>query len=1207
MTVDSSEQKSLTNPQLVSQEKTPLLTQEETHRPLAPSRLTTDPEGPGPAFTSGSTPANEIQTPPLTKDQEESTADFLGEERAMPFPVLPLPGTSKVSCDVETAAPPALDQIDSTVWGQSDSAVTAFAAPQRDKIAEYEILAVLGRGGMGVVYKARQIRLNRLVALKMILTEGNFGRESLKRFQAEAEVIAKLQHPNIVQVYEVGNNEGRPFFSLEYVDGVSLDKELKSTPATAAKVASLTETLARAIHVAHQRGIIHRDLKPANVLLTADGTPKIADFGLAKQLEDDQGQTRTGEVLGTPSYMAPEQAQGLTKQIGPASDVYALGAIMYAMLTGRPPFRGTTLLDTLEQVRTVEPVPPSRLFLKLPRDLETICLKCLQKDPKARYESAEALAEDLRRYQAGEPILARPAGTLERTAKWVRRRPLAAALVAVSVVAVVGIMAGAILYGLTQDQARILADQKSALVQRELDQERADQEYRREKEERAQADEAKFRKIEADSQQDYIAGRVAFEQEKWESAKEKFAAVLARLGSESRLNDLKERVTGLHAQAHRRLAEQANLKKLSELQDLVYFHSSRVTSLDLPANVQIVQTAAREALGLFGISEQPDDRPFLADTSYSAAEKADLASRCYGLLLVLAQATAQPLPERAPQIEAALGWLERAGKLRPTTRGYHLQRAKYLTLLGDKDGAAAETRQAKTAPVHLEALDHFLDGLERYQALQLQDALTHFDQALDLDPSYFWAHFLKGCSYLDAGRFAEAHSSFSACQGQKPAFVWIYLLRGYAQGELGAQALARAGTNENLRKQAALYFQEAEKEFRKADPQNANADAVFVLHVNRGVLRLREKMADEAIADFQVAIKLRPKQYETYANLAEAYVQKKKWSQAKDALNQALALRPKDPSLYRTRARLFLHKEYLDLTQALSDLEMALGLVGPAAAGIVVAGDHYEKGVILARLQKHPQAVAAFRACLKAWPNHVRAYRLMGESLMEMGPEHFSEALVSFNIYLNTVNRSLRTYLEATPPEPIANSYRARGVLRARLGQPAAALEDYTRALELEKDAATYTFRGWIYVVTEAPHLALRDFEKAVELDPTNGDAHAGRGWCRSLFNKYRLGVKDADEAARLAPKDSRVLFNAARIYALAIHKIELDPVERKRAGAELQVQYQNKALDLLRQALTHIPSVEGRRQFWQEYVLRDDTLTSLRRSPEFARLAEPF
>jgi WD40 repeat protein/tRNA A-37 threonylcarbamoyl transferase component Bud32 len=319
----------------------------------------------------------------------------------------------------------------------------ASAVPP-DSFGDYQIEGELGKGAMGVVYKARQVQLDRVVALKMIRSAGLADAEERARFKAEARAVARLQHPNIVQVFEVGEHEGMPFLALEFVPGGNLADQTRGVPWEARRVAALVEKLARAVCHAHEKGIVHRDLKPGNVLLTATGEPKVADFGLAKRIDTDSDLSRTGAILGTPGYMAPEQAAGKAKEVGPLADVWALGAILYELLTGRPPFRGPTVPDTLVMVRLDEPVPPSRLVGRLPRDLETICLKCLHKEPARRYATAADLADDLRRFTAGEPIHARPASAWERGWRWAKRRPAAAAVAAVSVAAA-GLLVGTLL------------------------------------------------------------------------------------------------------------------------------------------------------------------------------------------------------------------------------------------------------------------------------------------------------------------------------------------------------------------------------------------------------------------------------------------------------------------------------------------------------------------------------------------------------------------------------------------------------------------------------------------------------------------------------------------------------------------------------------------------------------------------------------------
>ncbi|MCI0743225.1 MAG: protein kinase [Gemmataceae bacterium] len=328
-----------------------------------------------------------------------------------------------------------------TAAGLSFSTIDGGAsgtAPGAPAIPGYEILERLGHGGMGVVYRARQKSLGRIVALKMVLAGVHARPEQLSRFRHEAEAVARLPHPNIVQIHEVGEHDGRPFLSLEYVEGGGLDKKLGGAPQPARDAARLVETLARAIHHAHTQGVIHRDLKPANVLLSADGAPKVTDFGLAR-FGEGSGQTQSGDILGTPSYMAPEQAAGQGSTVGPAADVYALGAILYELLAGRPPFRAENPFETLVQVMVQEPVAVRSLQPRVQRDLETICLKCLQKSPHKRYASAADLADDLRRFQDGKPILARPTPFWERTWKWARRRPALALLYAVSAAALVAV------------------------------------------------------------------------------------------------------------------------------------------------------------------------------------------------------------------------------------------------------------------------------------------------------------------------------------------------------------------------------------------------------------------------------------------------------------------------------------------------------------------------------------------------------------------------------------------------------------------------------------------------------------------------------------------------------------------------------------------------------------------------------------------------
>ncbi len=380
------------------------------------------------------------------------------EEYQLRFPALP---AERVASAAETI---------------SDGATADPPAGREWVTVGHEILGELGRGGMGVVYKARHVGLNRLVALKMIRSAEFASPAEVARFRVEAEAVARLQHPNIVPVYEVGECAppgGRgsvPYLSLEFVGGGTLAARFDRTPQPARVAAEVVEAVARGVQHAHENGIVHRDLKPANVLLTPAGTPKVTDFGLAKLLDADD-HTHTGAVLGTPAYMAPEQADGRVREVGPATDVYALGGLLYEALTGGPPFRGENAASTLEMVRTQPPVPPTRLLPTIPRDLEVIALKCLEKEAGKRYPTAAALADDLRRYLDGRPILARPVSAAERGWRWCRRNPALAVTGGLAVAAVLAVAVVSTVFAVMQtrakndllaEQGRVLAEQQKA-------------------------------------------------------------------------------------------------------------------------------------------------------------------------------------------------------------------------------------------------------------------------------------------------------------------------------------------------------------------------------------------------------------------------------------------------------------------------------------------------------------------------------------------------------------------------------------------------------------------------------------------------------------------------------------------------------------------------------------------------------------------------
>jgi tetratricopeptide (TPR) repeat protein len=1004
------------------------------------------------------------------------------------------PSGEEVPASTETTACPLCGSRDATppLPVAGPETVGAFpipSPPDRPVVAGYEVLGVLGRGGMGVVYRARHITLNRPVALKMILAGVHAGPGLRARFLAEAEAVARLQHPNIVQIYEVGEAGGCPYLALEYVDGGSLADRLRGTP-PARDAAGLVETLARAVHAAHEAGIVHRDLKPANVLLgrgdkrpacppgrklTSEDAcgyePKITDFGLAKRL-DDAGHTSTGAVLGTPSYMAPEQAAGRNKDLGPAADVYALGAILYEVLTGRPPFKGETPLDTLEQVRSREPVPPSGLRPKVPRDLETICLKCLRKEPGRRYASALVLADDLRRFRDGEPIAARPPGPAERALKWARRRPAVASLIAALGVAAPLLCLLSLAYG----TASYLAEQRRARLEQEAAGQRARANYRQ-----------------------FLAWR-----------------------------------------------------------DEALFHGTPFLGADLPADPEFTRSASQKALELFGATAEGDG-PLVLGGSYDAREQAEIATGCYELLLIRAEAVArQPGADPARR---ALRHLCRAAQVGPPTRAYHLRRARYLARLGDEAGAAREARRAEALPPQ-GAEDHVLQGDEQYRAGNLAQARRHFEDALDQQPGHFWAGYVLAVCHLRLGQAREAKPGLAACLSQRPDFAYGYLLRGLAHLQLDELDAAAA-------------------DFQKTLDLNPGSYTRYGAYVNRGALRVRQGRLDEAIADLRTATDLLPDQCEAHVNLARAYDEQHRVDEAARVLDRALPLVRRPAALHRARARLAVGRQ--DLTAALGDLDRAITLEAPG-----LASDHAERGRILHRQDQAAEAVRAYDRALRLAPDDAEVLRWR------------AEALVALRSYREAV-RSYDECLRHGPED--ADVYWARGLARANPGEHEEAVSDYTRALALRAGAPLYTDRGWAFIHCEAWQLALRDFEEAVRLDPAYVEAYTGRGYVRVKRGQYREAAADAGRAARLGPKTPESRFNLACLFAQAAGRAgaAADPTD----GDALKGHCQERALDLLRRALGDLPAGE-RLPFWRGNAA-DPDLDPIRGSAEFRRLEAAY
>ncbi len=1030
----------------------------------------------------------------------------------------------------------------------------------------YDILEELGRGGMGVVYKARHRRLQRLVALKMVLAGAHVGAVGLARFRAEAEAVAKLLHPNIVQIFETGEHEGRPFFSLEYVEGGSLDQRIAKSPTTPRAAAQLVETLARTIEVAHQRGIVHRDLKPANILLAKIGNqsstirgresdssslppdhwsrttvPKIADFGLAKRTDEDSSQTQSGAILGTPSYMAPEQAGGKNREIGPAVDIYALGAILYELLVGRPPFKAGSPIDTVRQVVEQEPVPPRQLEPRVPYDLETICLKCLEKDPSRRFATAAELADDLHRFVLGDPILARPTPAWERAWKWGRRRPTTVALLAVIALAITSGVLFVVWHNMSlRGKLDLALAEERRARQRELD----------------ALQEQQLSLIQQEGQKLFDSARVAAAAGDWSAARVDLEKALTTIGDQPRFEKLKVPAsallnkveTELRADADRRASE-SRFQEFVTKRDEAQFLGTLYTGMDLAANLAAARTSVTAALAVYGVRASRPGHPAL-DPYLNDSRKAVVRADCHQLLLILAETEAQSAPGRPPAerdefLRRALACLDQAGSLASPSRALHLRRGRYLTMLGDRSGAIAAEKKAEVAPLD-QVLDHFLMADELYRREKFAEAIKEFDQVLDRQPGHFWGRYLNAICLLRQGRPGEARALLTACLAERSDFVWLYLLRGFAQEELRA-------------------WDAADGDFQKAAKLPLDENARYVLYVNRGVLRVRQERFADAVTDLKAAIERKPGAYQAYVNLAQAYRQLGKLDLALEQLNLAIQLEPSIAHLRRLRARLRLERKEPDL--ALADFDMAIEQ--ELSSSPFHVDDLVERGRLLLARGDTTAALRSFDAGLALDKQHSQAQRLRAEALFRLG--RFAEVIAAFDHYLET-------------GKPLESVYRGRGLARAELGQFPGAIDDFTKALELHPTSAVLAYRGWMHVVADAPKLAERDFNLAIELDSRNGDAFNGRGFVRAGLGRHREAIEDAALALRHGPATSRLYYNAARIYA------------------QCPVSYRDRAIALLRQSLSLLPPQE-RRAFWTNHARADSALASLRRNPSFTNL----
>ncbi len=1038
----------------------------------------------------------------------------------------------------------------------------------KPNIPGYEILSELGRGGMGVVYKARQTGLNRLVAIKMILTGSNADERERSRFRTEGEAIARLQHPNIVQVFEIGEHEGSPWFSLEYVDGGSLADRLKGDPLGFNESAQLVQTIAAAIHFAHEHGVVHRDLKPANILLQREESsmklsknssetsgskkmsssalvsprfvPKITDFGLAKKLDEEIHHTRSGMVVGTPSYMAPEQAtQG--GSIGPATDIFSLGVILYQLVTGRLPFIGETAMEVMIRVAQEEPPPPSRYVPRLPRDLETIILKCLEKEQTRRYRSAQDLAEDLRRFLAHEPILARPVRPLERLWRWVRRRPAIAGLIAVASLAVVSLLVTMAVY------VQLERHRKADLRQ----------------------------KIEAA----LLRARQKAEANEWEAIPALLEAPRKLLEEEPSLSDLNEPIAELNRISLQHLHARKTFEAFTRLRTEAVFRASQETAAPTRERLKEIRDTLRSALATVGAS--PTSPPDL-ESAYTDEEKAEIRRGCYELLLLFADSLARvsvdhPTPPKANLLEA-LGVLDTAKKLGFNTPAFHLQRARLLKLAG-REAESTQEREFANALKPQNDLDYYLLGLEYLlREDRLNDAELAFNAALRLNPSHFWATYFLAVCHIHQGELTAARNNLTTCLGQKPNEVRMLLMRGFVLGQM-------------------QMYQQAEEDFDQAirlltDKKDPNE--LYALLNYRAVTRLAQKRYAEALVDLDQAIQLYPEGYHAYVTRAEVLEKQSRSSDAlaslDAAIDRALAMRQRNlvtdvtlSQLYQ--ARYWMHAKAKNRAAAIADLDriIALGLKGISETK--QARLLRDRGHAYVRANELDKALASYDEAAKLDKTHADVHRWRGDVLLRQGKHE--QAVAAYDRYLELGGKRDQTVL------------RLRALSLMEMKQFDRAALAYTQALELTpQDSQLLTQRGRAYLACKAWDLARKDFEAALAIR-TSFDATLGHGQAMLQLNQFREAARDAEKAAKLAAGEAKSLYACAILLTQAAAKFD-SSLRRQRD------QLFDRAVTLLEQSL-QARSTEQRATFWQDVVTNEPSLRPLRERPQFAALQRRY
>jgi len=1039
----------------------------------------------------------------------------------------------------------------------------------------YDILGELGRGGMGVVYRAKQRGLGRMVALKMILGGANVNPEDIARFELEARAVGSMTHPNIVQVYEVSEFQGAPFFSLEFVDGGPLDSKLKSEPQPAEWCAQMMLQLSRGMAYAHSMQIIHRDLKPANVLITKDGIGKIADFGLAKKMDADDGKTRAGSIMGTPSYMPPEQASGETADIGPLADIYSLGAMFYEFLTGKPPFRGTTLLQTLEDVRNKEPVAPNILVPSVPLDLQTICLKCLEKDKAKRYPTADELADDIERFIKGEPILARPVGMYTKTLKWAKRNQAKAALIAVSAVAAVAIFLGSIYVMVLAKKAEASAKNEEILAKKELA--------------RDQAIALELDGIRNETTPALISAKTLFDEKKFEEAKDILGKVVAQTSGKDLLKEIYESSNALLMQTEARIKATTDMSLFSKHYDDALFHSSDAMGNRTEARESSISEAAK-GLTIVGVNYIEDKEYKLKLPDHlSDAEKKQLTDEALELAVILARRNAMPLPDISAEElkKRSLESLEIMEKTRGFAKEnhiFHLIKGDLLKTLSKLPEAQAEFEKAKTIAPERPSEFFFL-GLGAFNQNDYAAAQDFFEKAVRKDPDMFWANFLTAVCQVRQEQFAAARASLTSCIATRPNLGPAYLVRGIVDGKLMRGKTSPTDSD----------YSEAFEDFKKAEKYGIPK---FDVLVNEGNLFFEMNKFKDAQKNFEEAVKLKPNDPRGINNLALCYRKEGKNVEAIELFTKNIKANPISGDSYHWRGLAYLDLQPKEIQKATEDFIQAGNLR-------YLNKDKIEDYLIAAELfystKNFEKALPLCNLAVQLNPSNSLSHLLKAKILLELNK--FAESKTAFDDYFATHDPK-----KDLPLDPLA--YKGRGICQRALNLLGPALSDLSRSAAMLPDDTQSRVRRAMLLVSAWKDLAQDDFTMVL----ASKDAEPGqiiealtmRGYLRATQNNIKGAIEDADAALAKNPTPSvQTVLNAAGVYSISGGKLELDSDAKPELKPQADL-YKKKAIELLKKAIEAFPEPQ-RQGIWGQAVSSDDSFDSLKKEADFKALQSKY